>query len=430
MSSIAERASKPEAERAFIGHALMDAAVYRQCGLGSAAFTAAITQAAWEAIGDEFAANGSADIAGVYERLREAYSNASEWLSEITAEAIGIPVGSAVRIVTQAQQLRTVATALGNGTQRLADGEDPDVVTTDAVTALNESRSGSKSTTVEVAESVGDALDVIEAKRLGKVAGASTGIEKLTALLGGYQPGRLYIIAARPGMGKTSLALTGTFAAATNGTPVLYLSYEMGASEVTTRLISMASGVPYWHLDRGIINGTGPAIQRGAGAVSRLPVSIDTKARSLAKLTSAVYRWHAGRPGGMVVVDYLGLMSLPGKQRHDLEVGAVTAALKALAEDLRIPVIALSQLNRGSDKEQRRPRLSDLRDSGSIEQDADAVIFIQRETEDDGQGGQRPMRGDCDAYAMVEKNRGGSTGAVLCGWHAETMRFADLEGGE
>ncbi len=238
---------------------------------------------------------------------------------------------------------------------------------------------------------------------------------------GGLDGGTLTIIGARPSCGKTSLGLGLCVHAsrATEGCPSLFISLEMGVRQVALRLLSMRSGIAVQRIRSGCVGDDEFVLARNKAANEAYggqPVLVLDRVRD-ARAISAFARRCVRRDGvRLIVIDYLGLCTMPGiYDRHDLRVGATTGLFKTLASDTDTAVVVLAQLNRGSDKDVRRPRMSDLRDSGIIEADADNVILIHREREPSGEA--------CETTLILDKQRQGQTGNVLVQYHRPTMQY-------
>ena len=264
-------------------------------------------------------------------------------------------------------------------------------------------------------------MDAMEAaaSRKKAVAGVPSGFAALDTMLRGFQPGTLVTIAARPGMGKTSFVLNAlAYAATVHQIPCAMWSLEMQADELFLRQVSSLARVDSYRIQSGFLRETDwTKIGQAVGTLANAPMLIDeSPAASVMDIRSRARRAKAEHGIRLVAVDYLQLMSSPVRgQNRNLEVGEITRALKGLAKELNVPVLMLSQLNRDVDKQARRPRLSDLRDSGSIEQDSDVVMFIHR---DEGV--------EDVADIVVEKHRQGATGTVQLRWVREETRFANL----
>lgn len=257
---------------------------------------------------------------------------------------------------------------------------------------------------VEVGDAVARAIAAAEkaAKQRGGIVGVGTGLESLDALTGGFRPGQLILLGARPSMGKTAAALAMSAGAAAAGSPVLFASLEMDPSQIGARLVSGLSGLPGEYADRGMRRDRDPLgrftyhdlaqadwdamvrVQRRVSDPATFPLVIDEcRQRTMASIRTRARQMQRKRGLAMIVIDYLGLLRVPELKRAEnkvLEVSRISSDAKALALELGVPVVLLSQLNRALEsREDRRPRLSDLRDSGSLEQDADIVMFLHRE---------------------------------------------------
>lgn len=279
-------------------------------------------------------------------------------------------------------------------------------------------------------ESVFVVNDQIEArsKNRGKIAGQASGIRRLDYLVGGFGPGDLVIIAARPSMGKTALALGMARHMANCGTAVAFYSLEMSSVQLTARMVSAGSGVNLAKFRTGFLSQDDFRQTNEASAkIHDLPVFINDESdlRPFDIIRDARQLKHQHNIGA-VFIDYLQLMR--GDQRtdrRDLEVGDISRSLKGLAKELQLPVFCLSQLNRKvEDRNNKRPRLSDLRESGAIEQDADIVAFIYR---DEVYNERKDGANVGKAEIIVAKNRNGATGLVHVGWYAKTTSFYNLE---
>lgn len=278
----------------------------------------------------------------------------------------------------------------------------------------------------------------------GKITGIPTGLTDIDNMLGGLQKSDLLIIAGRPGMGKTALATNMAFHAATLGHPMLFFSLEMSAQQLSSRILSEQSGVEMWKVRNGQMRPEEWDDYVLSGQkLDKLPLHIDdTGGLLLPQLASRARK--AKREHGIhgIVVDYLQLMdgSRPGQQQNRVqELTHITKGLKSLAKELDVPILALSQLSRGVDsRDDKRPVLSDLRESGSIEQDADAVLFVYRteyyvkSREPDvadplyckWQEQMEKCHGKADI--LIEKHRHGSTGVVRLGFDGRFTKFSNL----
>jgi replicative DNA helicase len=243
----------------------------------------------------------------------------------------------------------------------------------------------------------------------------------------GMQPSTLTIIAARPGQGKTSLALGMAQHVALHGRkPVLFFSMEMGYLELTKRLLAAEARVPSRKLQTGKLSEhEWPRVNQAVGRLAEAPFFIDDNPHCTVMEMRAKARRIKARYGdlGLIVVDYLQLMSTSGRsENRQVEVSELSRGLKILARDLETPVMALSQLNRSLEyRTDKRPMLADLRESGSIEQDADVVAFIYR---DDAYNPDSTEKGT--AEIIVAKHRNGPTAKVRLAFLEHLTKFANM----
>ena len=251
--------------------------------------------------------------------------------------------------------------------------------------------------------------NLYEKKQL--ITGVPTGFTKLDDLTSGLQPSDLIIVAGRPSMGKTALALNITqHAAIEDGIPSAIFSLEMAKEQLALRLLCSEAKVDAHRLRGGFLSETDwPKLTRAAGSLSEAPIFIDdTPGLTVLEMRAKSRRLKAEHNLGLVVVDYLQLMrGRANSETREQEISDISRSLKALAKELRLPVIALSQLNRKvEDRGDRRPQLADLRESGAIEQDADVIIFLYRD-EVYNRSEDNPHKGK--AEIIVGKQRNGPT---------------------
>jgi replicative DNA helicase len=301
----------------------------------------------------------------------------------------------------------------------------------------------------------------------GGLSGVTTGLETVNAKTGGLHHSDLVILAGRPGMGKTALATNFAFNAAQRmvrdvedglspdksaGAGVAFFSLEMSADQLATRILAEQSGISSENLRMGKISQQDfRNLARAAAELESLPLYIDdTPGLTIAALRTRARRLKRQRGIGMIVVDYLQLLQGSGKgggdQNRVQEISEISRGLKTLAKELHVPVLALSQLSRAVEqREDKRPQLSDLRESGSIEQDADIVLFVYREEYyTQAKEPKRPVEGDdakvWDDHAkwmldmervsglselIVAKQRHGATGKVKMRFEAKITKFSD-----
>lgn len=261
----------------------------------------------------------------------------------------------------------------------------------------------------------------------GKLRGLSTGYVDLDNLLGGLQKSDLVILAARPSMGKTSLALDIMRHVAVDlKTPVGIFSLEMSKDQLVDRLLSSQSDVNLWKIRTGHLNDEDfEKIGQAMGELSESPIFIDDAAGSnIMEIRTKARRLQAEHGVGLIVVDYLQLMEGRNQENRVQEVSEISRALKLLARELNVPVLALSQLSRGVEsRPDKVPQLADLRESGSIEQDADVVMFIYREEMYKGKDSKRPHI----AEIHIKKHRNGPTGQIDLFFDADKTSFKNLD---
>ncbi|SMC29932.1 replicative DNA helicase [Andreprevotia lacus DSM 23236] len=275
-----------------------------------------------------------------------------------------------------------------------------------------------------VAQALAHAMQQLDQRRLhpGARSGLPTGLAVLDEALLGYQRGELIVIAGRPSMGKTALAMQGAEAAARAGLRVLVFSLEMSEAQLGLRLAAGRARINLRKLLAGELDADeAQRLQLAAADVAGWPISIDASAGLSAAQVRARAQRHALRHGvDLIVIDHLGLLAMPGHEQRAQALGHASKAFKALAKQLQVPVLLVSQLNRDSAKggQVRAPTLTDIRDSGCVEEDADTVLLLHRP------GYYGNDRNPGEAEIIVAKQRMGERGQHLqCGWRGEWTRF-------
>ena len=269
-------------------------------------------------------------------------------------------------------------------------------------------------------------------------AGIPTGYRYLDTVLTGLGRSDLIILAARPGMGKTSFALNiATNVARQQRIPTIIFSLEMTCEQLTDRIISSVAGIDAQTFRIGQLNNS--EWNEFAAATSTLyniPIYMDDSSGVTVPEIKAKIRQIDQDPArekiGLVIIDYLQLMQSARRTENRVqEISEITRSLKLMAKELNVPVMVLSQLSRAAEKasgrSDHRPQLSDLRDSGSIEQDADVVLFLYRAAYYNAQGGEEEQANENEAECIVAKNRHGETSTVRLGWDGAHTRFTDLD---
>ena len=257
----------------------------------------------------------------------------------------------------------------------------------------------------------------------GEITGTPTGFKDFDKLTAGLQDSDLIIIAGRPAMGKTTFAMNiAEHAAIKHGVPVAVFSMEMAALQLVMRLFSSLGGIDQTRLRTGNLDELDwPKLTSAMNRLHKSHIFIDeTPALSPAELRARARRLKQAHDLGLLVVDYLQLMSVPGSnENRATEIAEISRSLKAIAKELNVPVIALSQLNRAlENRPNKRPVMADLRESGSIEQDADLIVFIYR---DEVYNEESPDKGI--AEIIISKHRNGPTDTVKLSFQGQWLRF-------
>ncbi len=310
---------------------------------------------------------------------------------------------------------------------------------------------------IDFSESLRRAVELAERAQLrgGRISGVSSGFTEIDALLQGLQPSDLLILAGRPGMGKTALATNMAFHAAnyyvrdkeagaevSRGAPVLFFSLEMAAQQLSARVLSEQAEIEMWKMRSGrFTESEWEKFVLSMQDLSSLPLYIDdTGGISIAQIAARSRRYKREKDIGLIVIDYLQLIEPSRRAENRVqEITEVTKGLKNLAKELNVPVLALSQLSRSVDsREDKRPVLSDLRESGSIEQDADVVMFVFREeyylksrepeagTAEHAKWLEKIERCHRRAEVLVEKHRHGATNKIELFFDDRYTRFSNL----
>lgn len=318
---------------------------------------------------------------------------------------------------------------LGSKIQTAAqEEENPESIVEEACSSLaGMARAEGETGPQLVGDITGDVVSQIVSEAAGTSRfGLRTGFYRFDGLTRGFKPGELIILAARPGIGKSTLALNWILRAANHRDVVAFL-LEQSREEAIKKLLADLSGLDLRNLNPR--DGEAMArLQAAKQELDELPILIDDRAKTTARqIRGKVERLQAKHEIGMVVIDYLQLLTSDNpnpKQTEAVRVGEITRELKLLAKDCRIPVVLLSQLNREVEKRQNgRPQLSDLRDSGCIEQDADIVAFIHRKVS----AGLSPELQDKRAELILSKHRNGPTGMIPLVWRGEISRYEEEE---
>jgi len=283
---------------------------------------------------------------------------------------------------------------------------------------------------VSIGDELKEAWERLDSLNKGEhdMRGIPTGFRSLDNVLAGFQRSDLIILAARPSMGKTALALDiARQTSIKHGTPVGIFSLEMSSQQLVDRMLAAEAGVDAWKLRTGKLSTDAEyeSLRNAMESLSKAPIFIDDQPATNALTMRSVARRLKREHGiGLLIVDYLQLMATTNSRQSDSLVQQVTEisrSLKTLARELDVPVLALSQLSRAIEQRRGRPRLSDLRDSGSIEQDADVVMFIHNEDRYKEPNEEKSNVTEI----LIEKHRNGPTGKVDLYFHAQRATFQE-----
>ena len=285
----------------------------------------------------------------------------------------------------------------------------------------NENRSG----LTHVKDTLEELINILDerSKNKGSLTGIPTGFRDLDRILLGMQRKDLILLAARPSVGKTALAVNIALNAAKSGSKVAIFSLEMSKTQLAQRMLSSLSLVNLKQLISGDITEWEDIFEASSIIAGNSIYMDDTAGISITELRSKCRRLKADSGLDFIMIDYLQLMTSEGRnENRQQEISTISRNLKALAKELDVPILALSQLSRDSEKSGRKPKLSDLRESGAIEQDADVVILLYRE---DYQNEEAEVKNQIEL--IIAKHRNGETGSVELNFIKECTRFVDLQ---
>ncbi len=375
----------------------------------------------FQCMADLYGAGSPIDLLSISSKLKDSSKLDEVGGSSYLTELINLVPSAAnlshyAEIVHNKHILRNLIYAADHISEMSYNSEnDIDSVIDRAGKKLMDIASYSKHRFTSLKDTLVDAWERLERlhKSKDEMRGVPTGFADLDQKLAGLQKSDLIILAARPGMGKTSLALDiARNTALKHGTTVGIFSLEMSSAQLVDRLLASESRVDSWKLRTGKISTENEfgLIRDSLDRLAKAPIFIDDDSSiDIMRMKGVARKLKAEQNLGLIIVDYLQLL-VPRRNYDSLvqQVTEISRSLKGLARELDVPVLALSQLNRNVETRGGRPKLSDLRDSGSIEQDADVVLFIHREEKDSGEGARR---GNV-AEIMIEKHRNGPTGIV------------------
>ncbi len=395
----------------------------------------------YEAMLSLFEANEPIDSVSLYEELNKnsktAIAGGPAYISKLAQD-----VSSAANVEYHSKVIlekwilrKLISSSMEIATNAYSGTEDVFDLLDAAETKIFEiTEAGLKESYKSMDRAVREAIEHIEAIHSKNIASFSvpSGFFSLDEMLGGFQKSDLIIVAARPSMGKTAFALSAARnAAVDNDVPIAIFSLEMATMQLATRLICAEARINAHNVRTGKFKAEdGPRISRTAHKLSKAPIYIDdSPGQTVLEIRAKARRLKAEKNIGLIIIDYLQLMSASSKLgSREQEISTISRSLKALAKELNVPVIALSQLNRAVEtRTDKRPQLSDLRESGSIEQDADVVIFLSRP---EYYGITQFADGESTegiAEVIIGKQRNGPTGDARLKFVKEFARFENLD---
>ena len=439
-----------QAEQSVLGAALMDETVLNRLitDMEPEMFYSDQNRAVYETMRALYTESEAVDVITLVNALANGgtFASADDAKVYITRIAETVPaisnVDSYFKIVKEKYQARRLIDAARGILSETASGEDADLLLESAEQKIYDIRSGRDKTGVKtIRESILEVIDTMQ-KLSGadrdKFAGIPTGFNYLDTVLTGLGRSDLIILAARPGMGKTSFALNiATRVAMQQKVPVAIFSLEMTKEQLTNRILSAEAGIDSQAFRTGALRSEDwEYLALATEKLHDAPIYMDdTSGITITEMKAKIRRVNQDptRPNvGLIVIDYLQLMTTGQRSENRVqEISSITRNLKIMAKEMNVPIIALSQLSRAVEKQgnnsSHRPQLSDLRDSGSIEQDADCVLFLYR---DSYYASQNPDGAEVDAdtaECIVAKNRHGETSTVPLGWDGAHTRFMDVD---
>ena len=420
-----------EFERSVLGHILDDNAYYHEAAehLSTTDFSLTSHQTIFAAVASVIEAGETADCLTVGEYLTQTGEisgvGGCAYLHDLT---IGLVRGHSIRdyvgrILAASLRRRIGRTAEWLTSEAAEDSNDPHELISLAEERLLGLRVECVNTDASLPQRVSCAMARIRAERArsAELLGLSTGLPELDKVTRGIQPGEIWIVGSGSGHGKTAALVQVTIANCSAGVPVQIFSLEMTGEQILRRILAAVSGVSFYRIrdPRESSPDDMAAIERAAATIEKWPLHIEdacglTIAKLIAKARLAVRRYGVK----LIGVDYVQIVMAPGKEER-LRVAAISRALTALAKDVQVPVVALSQLARADrSSPNRRPRMSDLRESSQLENDGHVVILLHRETE--GDFGELSVNGEL----ILAKQRSGQTGAFPVVFDKRSLMFA------
>lgn len=375
-------------------------------------------------------------------KIRENHAKGLSYMNNLDSKDIAVYHGkfvpdikAAERELVSLHRSRNLMRNVQDALVKLQRSEDPELVVNQLISDVSDV-AGDQETVSNLSNSLFEVFQRINDIRDGnQKLGLTTGLD-FEKHIGGFEDGKLYVIAARPAMGKSAFALEILKRVASLGVPVGMMSLEMGHTSLSLRLLTSAVKIDAGHIRKGELSEDQmEQIAEACNELAKLPIYFDDNSYVTAKSLRAKASYFKQKYGiGMLVIDYLQLMTGDNDSR-ERDIAEISRMCKVIAKELSIPVIALAQLNRGVEvRDSKRPRLSDLRESGAIEQDADAVMFLYRPEyygiEHYDERDPKEFQGESTlnvCEVIIGKNRDGETGTVRQLFVPELMKFDNLE---
>ena len=439
-----------QAEQSVLGAALMDENILNRLitELVPEMFYSDQNRAVFDQMRALFSESEAVDVITLVDALAQngVFRGADEAKTYIAQIAETVPaisnVDSYIRIVKEKYQTRRLIEAARSTLEQAVNEPNADLLLESAEQKLYDIRGGQdKSGVKSIRESILEVIDTMQ-KLSGadrdKFAGIPTGFNYLDTVLTGLGRSDLIILAARPGMGKTSFALNiATNVARQQKVPTIIFSLEMTCEQLTDRILSSVAGIDSQAFRTGRLNNSDwNDFATATSLLYNVPIYMDDSSGiSVPEIKAKIRQINQDpkkEPIGLVIIDYLQLMqSAKRTESRVQEISDITRNLKIMAKELNVPVIALSQLSRAAEKtagrSDHRPQLSDLRDSGSIEQDADIVLFLYRAAYYNKLNGEGEQANENEAECIVAKNRHGETRTVELQWLPEYTTFSSID---
>jgi len=393
-----------------------------ELGVTPECFTSNICQDVWEIINKIDRSGRQIDEQDVLTDIQITGKSAADFMALMDHAKTSLHLSTYATKVLEQYKLRMLNRMSREVQEKTANGEE-----------ASEIMIGIDQTTKKLSETgakqkpISEAIDSFVADFFGdfdKTAYVPTGIKAYDSSLnrGGFGPSQLCVFAARPGCGKSAMALNIVHRAAKKGLPIGMFSLEMGSEELMGRMVSMESGVDWERARDGVASKSqNDDIKKAIAAVKKWPIQLCDDAFNLPLILSIARNWKRKHDVKAIIIDYCQLIRANPKLPREQQVAEISRECKLLAKSLKVPVILLAQINRESEKENREPRMSDLRESGALEQDADSITFLFQKSDDDKTG---PM------VRWVRPKQRGGTGydAGKLGFIRQTGAMIDFQG--